>query len=575
MTARALLLAAALALLALARPALAQTVRGELVERGSGRPIPGALVLLLDARGARANTALTRADGRFTLRAPRAGTYTLRAERVGFRSVTSAPLALGVDQTVAYRLQGDEETVSLRGITARSGRRCRARPGSGQATAVLWEEARKAIAATAHAAEERLLRYDLQLFERETSPAGLVVADERRQVSGQARTPFHATGVDTLARHGFVRVDGDSLVYDAPDAQVLLSDEFLEHHCFRVEESAEHPGWIGLAFEPVRARRVAEVAGVLWLERATAELKLLQYRYVRLPGRMPDDAARGRVEFERLPTGQWIVRRWAIRMPQYALAAAFPELRGARGPAEGAVTTRLLSVREAGGEVASASIREAAAAGQGPRVGRVTGVVWDSVAGRPLAGARVYLSGTGWADTTDAEGRFELPGVAEGRYTLSYGHPALAHWGATAAPALVEVRPDTAARAELGLPSLTTLAATHCTPEDLRWMECSRGVVMGVVTVDGVPRRGVRVRYTYAWKEPGWTAVSYPYVEVDTDENGFYAACRLPTGMRLRLQVRHGDGIWREQVIFHRLIARYDIRVPANVVERAPGESRR
>ena len=46
-------------------------------------------------------------------------------------------------------------------------------------------------------------------------------------------------------------------IYWAPDAAVLLSDEFLDTHCFHVTRNERRaPGLIGLAFQPVRGRNL-------------------------------------------------------------------------------------------------------------------------------------------------------------------------------------------------------------------------------------------------------------------------------------------------------------------------------
>ena len=290
---RAHITLAAFALL-LPRIAIAQTVDGELVERGGGRPIASAVVVLLDSAGARQAAMLTGADGRFRLRAPGAGRFQLRAERVGFRATLSPPLSLADGQTLAYRMEGDALTVTLEGISVSAGRRCTPRPGSGPETAELWEEARKVLSATALAEEQALLRYDLLVYARQLEPARRrVVSDLRWAVNAQARTPFHSVSADVLSEQGFVAEDGDSLVYRAPDAAVLLSDSFLEDHCFSVAEDAARPGMVGLAFEPVAGRTVADVSGVLWLDRATAQLRTLEYRYVRLPRELAWDGAGG------------------------------------------------------------------------------------------------------------------------------------------------------------------------------------------------------------------------------------------------------------------------------------------
>ncbi|MFQ5691006.1 MAG: hypothetical protein ACE5HQ_12130 [Gemmatimonadota bacterium] len=137
--------------------------------------------------------------------------------------------------------------------------------------------------------------------------------------------------------------------YYAPDAGVLLSDEFLATHCLSVTENGGR--WIGLRFDPVPDREVADVAGVLWLDRSTRELKRLEYTYTRLrqflrrnvlPPLVADiydrawpdrrvslyriplsgqDCCGGSLEFERLWNGAWITRRWEIRTPYLSLTS--------------------------------------------------------------------------------------------------------------------------------------------------------------------------------------------------------------------------------------------------------------
>ncbi|HEX8692039.1 MAG TPA: carboxypeptidase regulatory-like domain-containing protein [Longimicrobium sp.] len=569
---RCALLLAALALL-LPRAAAAQVVRGEVVERGSGRPVAAALVVLLDAGGARRGAALTGQDGRFELRAPSAGTYTLRAERVGYRSIASPPLALAAGQTLEYRLESGAEAVTLEGITARGTRRCRPRPGAAQATAVLWEEARKALSAAAHVYDAELLDFDLVLYRRDLHPASLSVeSDERERRSGQARTPFASQPVEYLSRHGFVREEGDSTVFDAPDAHVLLSDLFLDDHCFRVEEDEEHAGMVGLAFEPVPARhRTPEVAGVLWLDRRTAELRRLEYRYVNLPAPLMSAGAGGRVEFERLPTGKWIVSRWWIRMPIFGRTAEIGRISGGREPILARFGSELRWIREGGGEVVSTSVREAGRTGgaagaqrAAAGAGRISGVVWDSLGGGPAAGARVFLSGTQWSAVADSAGRFVLDGVPEGRYTASFAHPALAAWGAVPGSSPVEVRAGEEGRVALGTPSRATRVARACPAGE---PERFPGVVMGVVTREGRPQARVKVALT--WR--GYNVVSGSVftrstgMEAETDDNGFYAVCGLPTDLELHVEVASAGATFRDRLSLRgQPFARHDIRLDAS-----------
>ncbi len=555
-------LAAVLAFLALliARPAASQTVRGDLRERGSGRPIGAAMVVLLTEGGARVAGALTDAEGRFELRAPRAGTFILRADRVGYGSTVSPPLALGDGQTLAYRMEGDAAAVSLAGITARSGRRCRVRPGAGESTALLWEEARKALSAAAHAQETALLHFDVEVYRRDLAPGALtVLREERERHSGRGHTPFISRSPDSLSIRGYVRAEGDSLVFDAPDANVLLSDRFLADHCFRVEEDAGNPGLVGLAFEPVGGRRrVAEVAGVLWIDRGTAELRRLEYRYVHLPAHLTGADAGGRLEFRRLPTGSWMVKRWWIRMPVFERSASFGAVTGGPGPIRGRSYARLVAIREGGGEVVGSSVRE----GRGlARTGRVAGVVWDSLEARPMARARAFLSGTSWSALADSAGRFVIEGVPEGRYTVSFEHPGLRAWGAVPGTDTVEVRAEEAAAVALASPSVETLVARDCTTEELREFP---GVVMGVVTRAGETQPRAKVVLTWNRLNPLARSLRVLRRETAADEHGFYLVCGVPADVQIRFSVTpagSGAAFHEPFILRGRRFARMDVRI--------------
>ena len=59
------------------RDAMAQSVRGTLVEEGSGSPIPAAFVVLQDTAGQALSSTLTSVRGTWLLRAPAPGTHIL------------------------------------------------------------------------------------------------------------------------------------------------------------------------------------------------------------------------------------------------------------------------------------------------------------------------------------------------------------------------------------------------------------------------------------------------------------------------------------------------------------------
>ena len=99
---------------------------------------------------------------------------------------------------------------------------------------------------------------------------------------------------------------------------MLLSSSFLQDHCFRLAISLDSTR-LGLAFEPTPAReRVADIRGTLWLDRASTELRSLEFQYVNI-SRAQQDHAGGELAFVRMRDGQWAISRWNIRMPVLVL----------------------------------------------------------------------------------------------------------------------------------------------------------------------------------------------------------------------------------------------------------------
>ncbi|MGH7565042.1 MAG: carboxypeptidase regulatory-like domain-containing protein [Gemmatimonadota bacterium] len=308
---------AALSFLAVA-PLAGQTIRGTIMEEGSSRPVSGGFVVLLDGQGIQQAATLSDAEGRFRLVAPMPGEYRLGVDRIGYLSVTTPLFPVPAGRTIEYRLAVRVEPVELAGIDVSVDSECRVRPGVEFPAARVWEEARKALNATAWIQRKGLLRYEVRSTERRLDPWTQQVEDERVETRRGLSygSPYVALDVARLAEAGFARLDGETHVYYAPDATTLLSDWFLDHHCFHVVPAGEtEPGLVGLAFEPSGVEKRIDVRGTLWLDERTAELSRLDFGYTGLPTSMGRVEAGGHVEFDRLPTGEWIVPRWRIRMP--------------------------------------------------------------------------------------------------------------------------------------------------------------------------------------------------------------------------------------------------------------------
>ncbi|HSU14156.1 carboxypeptidase regulatory-like domain-containing protein [Longimicrobium sp.] len=514
-------LTALLLLAAVAAPAAAQTVRGELVDPRNRAGIGGAHVFLMDAEGHNVASALTTSSGTFILRAPAAGSFTVRAERIGFVTTRSRVLSLAAGQTVDYRMEADLTALTLAGITAQSASRCVVRPGRNLETARVWEEARKALDVTRTALSDRMFRFRVRNWSRESDfNTGQAADGTIREAEAVTDRPFSAVPLDTLRASGFIQTRADTTIYNAPDADVLLSDEFLDTHCFRIVDSSDRDtSVIGLAFEPVREGRKSDVRGTLWLSRAPVELRYLDYQYTRAPIRGPGGVPGGRVDFKRLPNGVWIASKWLVRMPirdADPVTEVIPHAAAARQPS---------LVREEGGEVVAIDAANGAAAGI-VALGTVTGTVYDSTTNRPLAGARVFISGSSYEATTDSAGVFEMRGVRPGRYGLSFSSPRLSGLGYLPAPVTVTMAEGGSVKQDLFVPSLTRVLASAC-PAD------SAGAVGGAVrsAASGAPVPGAVVVLTWraTRNSPARTA------QAAADSAGAYHFCGIPAGAAVQL----------------------------------------
>ncbi|MDB4950132.1 MAG: hypothetical protein JWM27_2781, partial [Gemmatimonadetes bacterium] len=501
--------------LLLSRALPAQAVRGQLVDGVTELGIPSARVLLLDGGGRRVAAGLTAADGGFVLRAPAGGRYTVTAERVGYRSTTSAPLVLSAGETTPLRLASAGVRVTLGEVAVRSGARCEVRPGSGAPAAAAWDEARKALDLAHAALAERRYRYEVTHWKRELDPRTRVVqAETGRVTGGLTDRPFVTVNPATLADSGYVQSHGDTVAFNVPDAEVLLSDPFLDGHCFRVQAGrGADSALVGLAFEPVRGRSRADVRGTIWMDRASAELRSVRYEYTDPPLRGPQGVPGGEVWFRRLPNGSWIVSRWMVRMPVGEDRTAQYSLVHEIGPA------RIAQIREEGGEVTGITATDGTRVDTEPS-STLTGVVWDSTRAAPLVGARVLVTGTPREARTDTAGRYVLAGLREGTYLLDLRAPRLDSMGFTAPPAEVTLERGATVRRDLAVPPLTAVLAAGC-PEQAP--DAALGILSGVVrdARSAVPVPGARV--TLAWTP----AAGAPQgaAEQVTDERGVFRFC--------------------------------------------------
>lgn len=497
----------ALVTLSWVTPATAQLVRGTVTESESNSAMRGTFVVLLDSAGSMRGSALTDENGRYALRAPFAGSFRIRAEQIGHQTKTSATLTLAADNTMTVDLALPVAAIELEAISAEGVRRCVARPQMALQAAKLWDEARKALNVTSWSEKENRIQLDTRTYSRLLDQYTLAITGEQIRPAINMTRAYAAIPVDTLTRYGFVRpMGGDTIAYYGPDADVLLSESFLDTHCFHVEKgTGATQGMAGLSFEPVPGRKLKDIKGTFWIDAKTSELRYIEYTYTGL------DAGRstggGRTNFRRLPTGMWIVDHWYIRMPLIAKRQYGDQL--------------LVGYAENGGEIVD--VHEPSSKYELAKT-RIVGTVYDSTRHTPLRDAIVYLSGTTYRTTTDQSGHFEIADVLEGSYQLAFSYASFDSLPALPSPRTIDAR-GAVTHADLAIPATQTLIGQVCPGSN------ATGVITGYVwTAHEGPNPNATVTIS-------WGTVQQPAgVRVTTDLAGRYVVCGVPLNKTVRLQ---------------------------------------
>ncbi|HEV8399905.1 MAG TPA: carboxypeptidase-like regulatory domain-containing protein [Gemmatimonadales bacterium] len=293
-------------------------VAGQVVDAATAAPVGEGFVVLLDERGREVGRTLTGADGRYLLNAPAPGRYRLRSERIGYVAFVIPPFTLDAGQTLTQQLTVSALALQLAVVEVTGRTSCRFEAGGAEATAAVWEEVRKALAAAVWTERQRTYKYRTIAFLREWDEARRdMLAEVTDTLLGHTPAPFASVPAAELAAHGYIVAEADSIAYYGPDGVVLQDSTFLESHCFGLaRRSVRGVGQIGLSFRPAPGRRLPDVRGVLWLDEASAELRALEFSYTDVPEGVRDGRIGGTVEFLRLPSGAWIILRWELRMPR-------------------------------------------------------------------------------------------------------------------------------------------------------------------------------------------------------------------------------------------------------------------
>ena len=317
---RALLFVSFALLVALPARASAQVLRGTLLAAEDNRVIRGAFVILVDTTGRERAASLSDADGHFRIQAPEPGVYRLRWELVGRPIDQSERFSLKGGTETSIRIISFTRTQLLDTVTVSAASSCPANPDS-ERIAALWVEVTKVLRVSQWSVNDDRLLFDVETIRRTWDDKHEKVEGETRTVhEGMVGRPFATMPPDFLSEYGYVVASGPEHHYYAPDEKSLLHDTFIGQHCLSLVPAP--PGMnalTGIAFTPAPDRYRPDISGTFWLDSDSLLLRAIDYRYSGSQQFTMHRSLGGRMEFDRVPSGEWYIARWSITMPVVTL----------------------------------------------------------------------------------------------------------------------------------------------------------------------------------------------------------------------------------------------------------------
>jgi hypothetical protein len=542
-------------------PALlgAQSVRGVLTHATTGAPVAGAVVVLVDSAGIAVSRAMSGEQGEYRLAARTSGSYRVRTLRIGFRPQMSVFVRLLRGEVTDLPIMVASVPVLLDTVRVASRNACRASGDTVVGTYAAWEQVRTALSAAQVMSRAAEISASAITYERAMNPTFGRIRRQSSEFSPafKGRT-WRSTSIDSLRRFGYVvpEVTGH-MTYLAPDLEVLLSNEFLEDHCLRLARSSTAER-IGLEFEPTRERsNVAEISGVVWVDRASAELRSLEFRYENLSVAETNARPGGQMEFIRFANGAWAIERWSIRMP--VLEETFEAVSGTSRTQQ--KTTRLLEIRLAGGELVTVTRGGDTIWKRAPMV--LNARIVDSASERGIEGALVSLRGTTLSGKTDGSGRVAIQGVLPGEYSMDVRTPSLDSVDATHSAEISFT--STREPVPVTVPNANSVAAQYCGVN--AGSSAATGLALGTVSLRGDSTPPWNLLVTAYWKDGEQAKAD----EARTDAMGRYRICGVPLTAAFELRTELDDTVGSARnASFQRRsrVARVDIELakPAGAV---------
>lgn len=544
-------------------------VSGTVRDGITGAPIAGAVVSLFDVDRVMQRRSVTGMRGEYRLERTARSTR-MQVLRLGFRpreiSLPSAQSSR--DTTVDVTMERLPNLLDGMRVTARAA--CPVRADAPVAFS-LWEQARAALLASVVTRESQAASLRRYRFDRETDRATnrepnrvrvtrmTVMTDSATGTMGSFEAALTPTG---FVRNGFARDSADERVYFGPDADVLLSDAFLDGYCMQLAAAdSGHPERVGVRFTPVRRHgdRV-EIDGTLWIDTAARSLSHIAYEYLVPDGRLRALRPGGQVFFAEMPNGSILIDHWSMRLAGFAMESV-PGVRratiriGGRPQLSGGATpaTRLVSViSETGGALAEAFWRDSTSwrGTFGMLSLRVLPDSAPSLVGRELALSRspyrARIDSAGMARFTElVAGPYEVHLIDERLRTIAFE---------LAVPVPGEVRRGDTLSAAVRVPTAESFVTDRCR----RAKQWSNGdlplLLIRVATDSGRAAEGARVSIAWESVAGGWQEPSREFT-TGADGVATYCASASAVGRLARVSARTRDGDLRVfEVLFRSVL---------------------
>jgi len=552
----------ALTALATVAPAVvrAQQIRGVVRDSAAQAPLPAVAVLLFDSSGAPLGRTVTDASGRYAVtRSMRAAR--LHAVRIGYHPYDVALGHSARDTTVDFTMSRIPPILDAVKVSDRE--LCPGSDDRGPAFQ-LWEQARAGLMATVVAREAKPATASTLMYERAMLPNDDLVREQTQRVkSGRTTRPFVASASpETFARRGYVIDDPTGRLFSAPDADVLLDPSFAATHCFHLQRAdADHRDQVGLAFVPVTSGgrdTLVDVSGVIWIARATPELRSLDFRFTALEPAAMRAGAGGHLEFHTAANGVSFIKWWYMRLPMLratpSAARAVPNMVFNVRRRQDREDVYLAEMHESGGIVLEARWDDGTT-WQDPATG-ISGTITEKGSGKPATRSIATVEGTTDTVTTNEHGTFSLVPLPPGRYSIVLADTALqAYTDVRRQTRQITVARGSVANVRAEVPAIRDIVTMLCSDLHQRPLQSSTTTIAGRIAPQGEPlgrKAKVRAQWQADFEQSQQgTKIVKGQQESDVDDHGRFLVCGVALDRPVNLHVDVGSRGADTTVITH------------------------